>query len=63
MCAGTAGGGNSQLAGFSTSSAADQVWSASPLGIDQANSEALRRILAGDPVLIDVVPASVAIPI
>jgi hypothetical protein len=32
------------------------------LGIDQANAEALRRILAGDPVLIDVVPASEAIP-
>jgi Protein of unknown function (DUF1116) len=30
--------------------------------IDQANQEALRRILAGDPVLIDVVPASEAIP-
>jgi hypothetical protein len=30
--------------------------------IDQANQEALRRILAGDPVLVDVVPASEAIP-
>jgi uncharacterized protein DUF1116 len=30
--------------------------------IDEANQEALRRILAGDPVLIDVVPASQAIP-
>jgi hypothetical protein len=30
--------------------------------IDQANQEALRRILAGDPVLLDVVPASEAIP-
>jgi hypothetical protein len=29
--------------------------------IDQANDEALRRILAGEPVLVDVVPASVAI--
>ena len=30
--------------------------------IDQANQEALRRILAGDPVLVDVVPASQVIP-
>ena len=30
--------------------------------IDQANQEALRRILAGDPVLVDVVPASQLIP-
>jgi hypothetical protein len=30
--------------------------------IDQANQEALRRILAGEPVLVDVVPASQAIP-
>jgi len=30
--------------------------------IDQANQEALRRILAGDPILVDVVPASEAIP-
>ncbi len=30
--------------------------------IEQANQEALRRILAGEPVLIDVVPASEAIP-
>src|SRR5262245_28416631 len=30
--------------------------------IDQANHEALRRILAGDPVLVDVIPASEAIP-
>jgi hypothetical protein len=30
--------------------------------IDQANQEALRRILAGEPVLVDVVPASEAIP-
>jgi hypothetical protein len=30
--------------------------------IDQANQEALRRILAGDPILIDVLPASEAIP-
>ena len=30
--------------------------------IEQANQEALRRILAGDPVLVDVVPAWVAIP-
>jgi Protein of unknown function (DUF1116) len=29
--------------------------------IDEANQEALRRILAGDPVLVDVVPASEAI--
>ena len=29
--------------------------------IDQANQEALRRILAGDPVLLDVVPAAEAI--
>jgi Protein of unknown function (DUF1116) len=29
--------------------------------IDQANHEALRRILAGEPVLIDVIPASEAI--
>ena len=30
--------------------------------IDQANHEALRRILGGEPVLVDVVPASEAIP-
>ncbi|HKS63267.1 MAG TPA: DUF1116 domain-containing protein, partial [Xanthobacteraceae bacterium] len=30
--------------------------------IDEANQEALRRVLAGDPVLVDVVPASQAIP-
>ncbi len=30
--------------------------------IDQANQEALRRILAGDPVLVDVVPAREVIP-
>ena len=30
--------------------------------IDEANQEALRRILAGEPVLVDVVPASEAIP-
>jgi len=30
--------------------------------IDQANHEALRRILDGEPVLIDVIPASEAIP-
>ncbi len=30
--------------------------------IEAANAEALRRILAGDPVLVDVIPASVAIP-
>jgi Protein of unknown function (DUF1116) len=30
--------------------------------IDQANEEALRRILAGEPILVDVVPASQAIP-
>src|SRR3954467_10147015 len=49
---------------FSKSSAADEVfWEGNPLStIDQANQEALRRILAGDPVLVDVVPASEAIP-
>jgi hypothetical protein len=30
--------------------------------IEQANQEVLRRILAGEPVLVDVVPASEAIP-
>jgi hypothetical protein len=30
--------------------------------IEQANQEALRRMLAGEPVLVDVVPASQAIP-
>jgi Protein of unknown function (DUF1116) len=30
--------------------------------IDEANQEALRRILAGEPILLDVVPASQAIP-
>lgn len=30
--------------------------------IEDANSEALRRILTGDPVLVDVVPAHVALP-
>ena len=29
--------------------------------IDQANREALRRIIAGEPILVDVVPASQAI--
>jgi hypothetical protein len=30
--------------------------------IEQANAEALRRMLSGDPVLVDVVPAGAAIP-
>src|SRR5262245_39322326 len=30
--------------------------------IDAANQEALRRILAGEPILVDVVPAAQAIP-
>jgi hypothetical protein len=30
--------------------------------IDEANQEALRRILTGEPVLVDVIPASQAIP-
>jgi hypothetical protein len=30
--------------------------------VDEANQEALRRILAGEPILVDVVPASQAIP-
>ncbi len=30
--------------------------------IESANQEALRRMLAGDPVLVDVIPASEAIP-
>ncbi|HSF93947.1 MAG TPA: DUF1116 domain-containing protein [Thermohalobaculum sp.] len=30
--------------------------------IEDANAEALRRMLAGDPVLVDVIPASEAIP-
>ena len=30
--------------------------------IEQANQEAVRRMLAGDPVLVDVVPAAEAIP-
>jgi hypothetical protein len=30
--------------------------------IDKANDEALRRMLGGDPVLVDVIPASEAIP-
>jgi Protein of unknown function (DUF1116) len=30
--------------------------------IEEANQEALRRVLAGDPVLVDVVPAAEAIP-
>jgi hypothetical protein len=30
--------------------------------IDEANREALRRIVAGEPVLVDVIPASQAIP-
>jgi hypothetical protein len=30
--------------------------------IEEANQEALRRILAGEPVLVDVVPAAQAIP-
>ena len=29
--------------------------------IDQANQEALRRIIAGEPILIDVIPAAHAI--
>ncbi len=31
-------------------------------GIEEANQEALRRMLAGEPVLVDVVPAAQAIP-
>src|SRR3954470_15758566 len=52
------------LPAFLKSSAADEVfWEGKPLStIDHANQEALRRILAGDPVLVDVVPASKAIP-
>ena len=30
--------------------------------IEQANEEAIRRMLAADPVLVDVIPASDAIP-
>lgn len=30
--------------------------------IEQANEQALQRMLSGDPVLVDVIPASVAIP-
>lgn len=30
--------------------------------VDEANQQALRRILAGDPVLVDVIPAAQAIP-
>ncbi|MBM3733797.1 MAG: DUF1116 domain-containing protein [Acidimicrobiia bacterium] len=30
--------------------------------IDQANQEALRRMLAGEPILVDVIPAAKAIP-
>ena len=48
---------------FSRSSKADKSREGKPLQtIDQANQEALRRILAGDPLLVDVVPASEAIP-
>ncbi len=31
--------------------------------IDEANQEALRRMLAGEPVLVDVIPAAQAIPV
>src|SRR6185295_2426612 len=48
---------------FLTSCAADEIRKSRPLKIiDQANHEALRRILDGEPVLIDVIPASQAIP-
>ncbi len=30
--------------------------------IDEANQETLRRMLAGEPVLVDVVPAAAVIP-
>ena len=33
-----------------------------PETIDAANREAIRRIFAGDPVLVDVIPAGAAIP-
>src|ERR1700677_4374383 len=47
----------------STNCAADEAARARALKIiEEANTEALRRMLAGDPVLVDVVPAAQALP-
>ncbi|MGI9411048.1 MAG: DUF1116 domain-containing protein [Hyphomicrobiaceae bacterium] len=50
-------GGNAELASLLA-----DLETTSTARIEQANSEALRRILAADPVLVDVMPASEAIP-
>ena len=57
-------GGNAQLAGLLDQARdADEALKGKPLQIiEEANQEALRRILAGEPILVDVVPASQAIP-
>jgi Protein of unknown function (DUF1116) len=46
----------------SPSCAADDLESKPVPSIDQANREAQRRIIDGEPILVDVVPASQAIP-
>jgi hypothetical protein len=50
-------GGDPRLA-----SLLSRLSSSKTAGIDKANAEALRRMLAADPVLVDVIPASEAIP-
>jgi Protein of unknown function (DUF1116) len=50
-------GGNAQLANLLS-----RLNSSVASSIDQANAEALQRMLAADPVLVDVIPASQAIP-
>ena len=50
-------GGNAELASLLA-----ELETTSTTRIEQANSEALRRILAADPVLVDVMPASEVIP-
>src|SRR5262249_25493286 len=51
------------LPACSPSSAAERDLESKPLqSIDQANHEAQRRIIDGEPILVDVVPASQPIP-
>ena len=50
-------GGNARLADLLA-----KLNSTKAADIDEANAEAVRRILAADPVLVDVIPASEAIP-
>jgi hypothetical protein len=52
------GGGDPALAGLIARLSSPEIGSR----IDAANGDAVRRILAGDPVLVDVLPAQDAIP-